>query len=281
MSNADFFAALENAGTVKDEEIDLSRCALALAAAGQEDLVLESRWHHLQKITQEVGERFGALIENGADDDAHTRLAALKHILADKYDYDGDREHYDNLQNANLAHVIDRRKGMPISLAILYLHAGRVQGWKLEALRFPAHVVCRIDHNGERVLFDPFSQCKILQASDLREYLKVLVGKNAELSASYYESATNRELLIRLQNNVKLRQIEAEEYEAATRTIETMRRIDPDEFRLLFDAGVLYARIGQPLAAIRALENYLDRITEPNDRREALYLLRTIRDGLN
>lgn len=283
IDNQEFIDALDNLRNQQDAEIDLVKPALALALAllTAPDIRLERYYYHCKKLCREVKERFDALIDEGAEDDATTRLAALKHILADKYEYRGDRDYYDNLQNANLAHVIDRRKGMPIALSILYIAAARAQGWHVEALNFPAHVVCRIEHKGERFLFDPFERCKILQAADLRIYLKTLINSQAELSAAYYEASTNREVLIRLQNNIKLRQIEAEDYAGAVHTVEAMRKIDPTEFRLLFDAGVLYARLDQPMVAMRCLENYIDQATEPKDRQEALHLLSQIRAMLN
>lgn len=272
---------LNDIGQIKDEKIDLGLSALALAGVAIPERSLERYWHHLVKMTQEVQTRHKELLENGGNDDAKTQLAALKHIIADKHGYDGDKEHYDNIQNANLVHVIDRRKGMPIALSILYLHIGKQQGWSIFALNFPAHVVCTIEKEGERLLFDPFNQCRLLNASDLREYLKTLIHSKAELSPQYYNRATSRDLLIRLQNNIKLRQIEAEDYEGAVQTVEMMRKIDPAEYRFLFDAGILYARIEKPLAAIRALEIYIDASTNQGEREEALAILSQIKMVLN
>jgi len=111
--------------------------------------------------------------------------------------------------------------------------------------------------------------------------LKTLVSPQAELIAEYYEVASKRELLTRLQNNIKLRQIEMEEYSEAVKTIETMRRIDPAEYRLLLDAGVLYARTNQALAAVDALERYIELTPSTSDRQEALMLLQQIRENLH
>ena len=94
------------------------------------------------------------------------------------------------------------------------------------------------------MILDPFQGCKILDAPDLRQILKNIAGPQAELSSSYYDVVSRRDILIRLQNNIKLRQIEAEDFDAALRTIAIMRVIKPDEYRLLLDEGVLRARIG-------------------------------------
>ncbi len=267
-------------GLLKDNQINLARAALLLAAADSPGISLERYENHIIKLCDEVTHRHALLIKEGAKNDAATQLAALKHVMIDTYDYRGDLENYEDLQNVNLIRVIDRRKGMPIAISLLYVHIGLSQGWQVEALNFPAHVVCRIEKDGQRILFDPFHGCKTLQAADLRQLLKTLVNTKAELSTSYYESSSRREILIRLQNNIKFRLIENEEYEAAVKTIERMRLIDPDEYRLLLDAGVLYARTNQAIAAISALEKYIDRAPLA-DRQEALFLLNQIRENLN
>lgn len=272
---------LGQVGQTKDKDINLAEAALALAALDSPGISVERYQHHIDTIVKEVSERHRALLAEGAEDNAQTQLAALKHIIADTYEYEGDSENYDDLQNVNLIRVIERRKGMPVALALLYVHAGQAQGWNVDVLNFPAHAVCRIEKDGERVLFDPFHRCGILQAADLRQLLKTLVSPEAELAAEYYEPSSKRDVLIRVQNNIKLRQIEGEDYLGAVKTVETMRRIDPEEYRLLLDAGVLYARTNQARAAMTSLEEYIDRAPVQADKQDALILLQQIKESLN
>lgn len=272
---------LQAIGTLPDDAIDLGRVALYLAALDQPGISLERYDIHLRKLADEVRERHQALLEAGATDSVETRLAALKHIIADKHDYDGDTEKYDDLQNASLIRVIDRRKGMPIALAILYIQTGRSLGWDVYGLNLPGHFVCRIDQDGQRVIFDPFNRCAMLQAHELRQLVKRSMGPHAELSADYYHPANNRTILMRLQNNIKLRRIEAEDYEGALETVEAMRAVDPGEYRLLLDAGVLYARTNRLQNAIVTLEAYIEKAPGDRDRQEAALLLDQLRDSLN
>lgn len=284
MSEKDFTALndiLDQAGQLKDENLNLANTALAMAAYDSPGIQIGRYQHHIQTMSDEVTLRHALLIEEGAEDDAATQLAALKHIISDAYGYEGDRKTYEDLQNVNLIRVIERRKGMPVSLALLYVHIGLAQGWEIAALNFPAHVVCRIEKNGQRILFDPFDRCNILQAADMRQMLKSLVSPDAELDTHFYEPSSKRDVLIRMQNNIKLRLIEGEDYVGAVKVIEMMRRLDPQEYRLLLDAGVLYARTNQALAAIESLEKYIDRTPNPEDQHDALILLRQIRENLN
>jgi regulator of sirC expression with transglutaminase-like and TPR domain len=271
---------LAKISTLKDDDIDLARTALALAAMSHLGLSLDRYENHLDKISTEVKARFEELTKAGAEDSAETKLAALKHIIADKHGYTGALEEDGNLQNSSIIRTIDRGKGLPITLSILYIHAGRAMGWDAGGIHMPGYFLCRLQAGSSRLIFDPAQNCKIMQASDLRAVLKQNAGPKAELLASYFEPLSNREILIRLQNTVKSRQIEMEDYEGALRTVELMRGIDPGEYRLLLDAGVLYARTERLEAAIDALEEYISKAPNDRDRHDAAMFLQQIRDKL-
>lgn len=269
---------LAEAGRMDDDAVDLADAALVLAALSHPGISLDRYRQYLIKTGESVCARYQELLAAGADDNAETRLAALKHILADEQGFTGaEIENYDDLQNADLIRVIDRRKGMPIALAILYIDAARHAGFDVAGLNLPGHFILRLDYGGTRLMFDPFENCRILQAADLRKIIKQHLGPDAELSADYYNRCANRTILLRLQNNIKLRQIEAEDYEDALSTVEAMQLLDPGEFRLLLDAGVLLARTGRHAEAVQALETYIDRAPENSDRHDAALLLQHIR----
>jgi regulator of sirC expression with transglutaminase-like and TPR domain len=272
---------LTESGGKEDAEINLFTLALAFAASSHEGISVDKYFSHAAKIAKDVGTRHKALLDAGADDDVAARLAALKHILHDREGYVGDSETYDDLQNADLMRVIDRRKGLPISLCILYINAGRMNGWQIDGLNFPGHFLARIEYKGTRLIFDPFTGCEVMEAPELRQLLKKVRGANAELSADYYKPCSNRDTLIRLENNVKLRLIDAEDYEGALEVIDMMRLFDPNEYRLLLDAGVLYAKTGQRKAASDVLEKYIVITPNPQDKRDAEAILRQIKDTVH
>ena len=72
------------------------------------------------------------------------RITALSETLYKQHRFQGDVETYDDPQNANLMRVIDRRKGLPVALGILAIHAGRNQGWEIAGLNFPGHFLLRL-----------------------------------------------------------------------------------------------------------------------------------------
>ena len=269
---------LREAGVKPDSDINPFTIAIALAAPAHEGISIDRYFSHAAKIARDCGERYISLLNAGAKDDAGVRLAALKHILCDREGYEGDATTYDDLQNADLMRVIDRRRGLPIALAILYIHAGRENGWDIEGLNFPGHFLCRISHGGERIIFDPFAACAVMEAADLRALLKKIHGKKAELSADYYRPSSNRDILLRLQNNIKSRLIAGEDYEAALAQVERMRLFAPNDHRLLFDAGVLYAKNGLKESAVSVLEKYIAAVPNARDRHDAELFLRSIMD---
>ena len=274
-------AILNEVGGLQDQEIDLALTALAVATLSHEGISTDRYIHHLNTLVEDVGAHYQVLLKSGDDEAADTQLEALKQVLAERYEYRGDRESYDDLQNASLIRVIDRAKGLPVALSILYIHAARGQGWDVAGLDIPGHFVCRISKDGRQVIFDPFEGCAVLEAHDLRAIVKKAMGEHAELSAEFYEPATNRDILLRLQNNIKYRKIDVEDYQGALEAVLAMRQIDPDEYRLLLDEGVLYARTDQPRAAIDSLVKYIEKAPGSRDRMEAELLLQQLNDQLN
>lgn len=272
---------LEKIGRVFDADIPLAETALQFSLSARPGLDIGRYRHHLEELTIETAARFKALIEAGAQDDAGTRMAALKHVISDKYKYEGDHENFHDLQNADLSHVIDRRKGLPITLSILALHIAAAQNWQLEGLNFPGHFLLRLTHGAERLIADPFENFTLMDAPDLRNLIKKIAGPEAELSASYYEPATNRDILIRLQNNIKFRLIADEDYEAALLVARQMMLIAPDDYRVMFDTAVLEARNGGIPRAIELLERYLDVAPASVDLYDAQLFLSSLKTGLH
>lgn len=273
-----YFKALSD---MPEAEIDPVRGALSLSAEDHPGLSWGRYLFHIDQMARDVAARFEDAVAHGRPDSASTRLEALRAIIADREDYAGDTATYDHLDNADLVRVIDRRRGLPVAVALIYLSVARALGWDAAGLAFPAHVLCRVQHGGERLIFDPFDRGRELQAPELRSLAKKLMGGGVELSAAWFEPSGTRDLLIRLLNNIKLRQVKAEDYAAALRTVEKMRTIAPGEYRVLFDAGVLYARIGQKTAAIAALEEYMARCPRAADKADAARLIREIKQTLS
>ena len=267
-------------GRLPDVEIDLAFAALDFSALVHPGLILDRYKIHLEKLVKDVGVRHAELIALGACDCLDSRTAALRDVLSVACGYAGDaQEGRDEIQSADIVSVIDNRMGAPVALAILYLHAARGQGWEAYGLDIPGSFAVRMDLNGERVICDPAADFRVMQAPDLRRMVKRALGPKAELSVSYYEPVSNRSVLVRLQNIIKTRQIEAEDYEGALQSVMAMRAVDPEEYRLLLDQGILCARLNATKEAVVALEQYIERApaSRNQDRHEAAMLLQQLK----
>ena len=114
------------------------------------------------------------------------------------------------------------RVGLPVSLGILYIHAARAQGWAVDGLAFPGHFLVRMDEGDRRVIVDPFHQGQALEAGHLRGLLKQFQGADVELAPAHYAPVGNRAILLRLQNNIKSRALQAGDGARAAAILERM-----------------------------------------------------------
>jgi regulator of sirC expression with transglutaminase-like and TPR domain len=258
-----------------DSPFDLAEAALALASLERPGVDLARYRHHLDLLAQDTGEA-----ARGASDAAE-RAAAIAEAMFVRAGYSGDALTYDDLQNANLIRVIDRRKGLPVALGILVIHAGRAQGWSLAGLAFPGHFLVRLEGEGERAIIDPFHGGRICRAAELRKLLKATGGGNAELSAEYYATVSDREILVRLQNNSKLRLMKAQRAREALDTIERMLLFAPEQAALWHEKGLLDRHLGNMKAAIAAFETCLVRSDDVALRHRTAALLQQLRSTLN
>ena len=266
---------LRRVGAGPDDGIDVAEAALALAALDLPQAPLDDYRRHLDGLAREVAEA------GGEDTGLEERCAALNRTIHARYGYEGDSATYDDLQNANLIRVIDRRKGLPIALGILYIHAARRSGWEIVGLSFPGHFLLRLDCTGERAILDPFHRGKIRDAGEMRALLKAMQGAEAELAAEHYRPVSDRDVLLRLQNNVKLRLIQMEQPAKAAAAVEAMLLFAPEQHTLWREAGLMHAHAGSLGHAIAAFEAFIEREADPEMRRRAFADLQRLRRQLN
>ena len=242
-------ALLRRCGRADDADIDVADAALALAALGRPDAALAPYRAHLRTLAADVT---AAAAREGPD--LAARIHALNTVLLEDYGYAGDSATYNDLRNADLMSVIERRRRLPIALGILYVHAARAQGWAIEGVNFPGHFLLRLRAGGTAAIVDPFNGGCIRGAADLAKLIKTMAGDDAELRPEHCEPAGNRQMLLRLQNNIKLRLLRDDKLAEAAAVVDRMLLVAPDEAGLWHEAGVLQGKIGNLLASVAALE---------------------------
>ena len=262
-------------GERPDAAIDLGEAALALASLDRPRVPLDRYRAHLDEIAALV------IARSGADADSDTAVDALNAIIPGELGYSGDRDTYDDLQNANLIRVIDRRKGLPVALGILYLRTAQVLGWEASGLAFPGHFVIAIAHRQGRVVIDPFNQGRRCAAPELRRLLKSTAGDAEELAPHHYAAVGNRAVLLRLQNNIKLRRLQQQDADGALRALQGMLLFAPGEIALWHEAGLLQVHLGQVGAAIDSFDRALALTEDPALRHRLAVMIQEARRRLN
>jgi regulator of sirC expression with transglutaminase-like and TPR domain len=278
---------LSKVGAAEDAEIRIAEAGLALAALDRPSGdrpkgALDSYHEHLAAIGAEMQD-LAAKANCNAEGDAglYARATTLSKVLAGSFGYQGDRVTYDDLQNANLIRVIDRRKGLPVALAILYMHAARSQGWPIEGVNFPGHFVVRLHNAGRAVILDPFAGGEPCTTADLRRKLKAAAGEKAELQPEHYAPVGNRDILLRLENNLKIRLIQEGDLEKAAAVLERMLLIAPKHAPLYREAGLIQARLGNLSAAKGALERFLEISDNDGQRHHVARLIQDLGQQIN
>ena len=224
---------LKTVGITPEQDIDVSQTALVLASLDRPGVSLQKYQHHLEILRLDI--------ENEAHKakTAKERATALINILWGRHEYRGDDQFYDDLQNANLMSVIDRRKGLPISLGILYLHGAHSQGWNAEGVNFPAHFLVRIFGENDQVILDPFHKGRILTAHDLRDLVSTISGGTNKLEQWHHSPLGKRAILVRLLNNIKIRCLNLNDFDLAMNALKRTIYIDPDKIIHKYELGML------------------------------------------
>ena len=262
-------ARLTALADVDDDDIEIGQAALWLAALDRPAVALDRYAAHLDDLGSALP-READLAEKGR---------ALCENLLRGNGYCGDGQTYDDAQNANLIRVIDRRKGLPVSLGILLIHAGTAAGWTVHGLSFPFHFLVRVDHGNERAVIDPFHG-DVITTADMRTLLRGF-DADAELRPDLYQPVSRRDVLLRLQNNLKSRAVQQRQFDRAAEVIERMLWFAPDQAALWRELGVVKVACGRVNEAIDAAERYQDVASTESQRHDAAALVQKIRARLN
>ena len=270
-------AYLRKLGDDAAQNVDLARAALHLAALTRSQPDLRDAETHLAALEATLKDLVLDNPPDNADDAAH----ALADVLARQSGYRGDDQTYDDLQNADLLCVIERRKGLPVALGILYMHLARSQDWTAYGLNFPGHFLVALEFHGDRTIVDPFHEGVVRTPPELRELLKMVAGQDAELNQEMFLAVPDKGVLLRLQSNIRLRQMQMGRLTEAAHTIESMLLIAPEHAELWHEFGALQTKLGNLGAAVSAFETAVGRETRPSRRREFAAILQQLRRRLN
>ncbi len=251
-----------------DADIDLARACLQIAEDAYPGLDVDGYVGEIERFAR----RLHARIPAGAG--AEDRVIALNEFLFADLGFRGNADDYYDPRNSYLNEVIDRRRGIPITLSVLYMEIGRRIELPLRGVSFPGHFLVRLPMRGGTLVLDPFSGGAPQSASELRERLRRVipsglgVGEPGGVPVSdlpldqFLEPATNRQILARLLRNLKGVYRERDKPERLLDVLNRMIIVAPEAAGERRDRGYLYHRLECWRPALQDLSDYLER--EPN-----------------
>jgi regulator of sirC expression with transglutaminase-like and TPR domain len=186
----------------------------------------------------------------------------LSGLLLVDFGYHGDSDTYDDLANANLIQVIKRRRGLPVALGILWIHAALAAGVPAGGVNFPGHFLVRLGEADSKLLIDVFGGGHVLDAAGLESLLHGVYGRHVRLEPSMLAEMSPREVLLRLQGNIVSRLERGGQRGKALSTLGDMQRIAPRAAHLWLDEARLRQESEDPAGMYAALGHFLS--LEPN-----------------
>jgi len=221
----------------------------ALACAVHEDPSRDPA--PVRSFAAEAVERLSARLERESPEEALAETMAGDMRLA------GDLITYDSWENTDVICVAERRKGLPVTLGIFYLDAARRAGLDVKGVDFPGHFLLRIETVEGPLALDPFSEGRVVLPSELtRRALHAGLTPNvAEKLEALMTPASDRAVLIRLQNNVFARAVAARDFARAERSALRRALIDPKDHRPWIDVAAAREGQGALAGALEALAN--------------------------
>lgn len=238
-----YLALFAHVAARPEAELDLGQAALLIAEPEYPGLDVAYYVGVLDKIGDEARRRVA-----GSEQSPARRLGRL---LYDEVGFEGNERDYYDPRNSFLNQVIERRKGIPVTLAVVYMEIARRAGIEARGIGFPGHFLVQIPdgQKGEdKAVVDPFTG-KVLEHGDLRSLLQRATGEQKEPTASLLEPIAKRQILIRMLNNLRAIYTQRKDGERLRRTVEQLAVLAPDDDGLRRDLAALGGRL--PVSASR------------------------------
>ena len=251
-------------------DADIAMPALLIARIEYPTLDVRPYLNQLDALGREAGLRLGAAtVSLGGHMPARVapahfaRVQALNHYLFDELQFTGNTANYRDPRNSFLNEVLERRTGIPISLAVVYIEVARRAGLEVEGLNFPGHFLVRCPARGEYgdsedLIIDAFHGGAILSEDACRVLLRRHEGDDATLEPHLAGHATKRQILARMLVNLKRLYVQMNSFPQARDITELLLAIDPTATHELRDRGLLAYHLNDFPSALRDLQAYLD-----------------------
>jgi len=246
---------------------DLAVAALMIARVEYPKLDATLYLDQLDGIGREAALRIAAVnrsqdVPPHVDPDRYECLMALNEYLFGELRFVGNEVHYEDPRNSFLNEVMDRRTGIPITLALLYMEVARRAGVHVEGINFPGHFLLRCPARRglqytQDLIIDAFHGGALLSEEACRELLRRHVGEEATLESRFLVHATKPQILARMLLNLKRLYVRMLSFPQARDVTELLLAVDPTATNELRDRGLLAFHLKDFSGALRDLQAYL------------------------
>jgi len=220
-----------------EETIDLGRAALTIALAEYPDLDIADYLRRIDELAIEARQRCGA------DGDVFRALAALNYVLFREHGFRGNRDDYYDPKNSFLNDVIDRKRGLPIALSILYMEVGQRVGLAIEGVGFPGHFLVKTKAAGDEIVIDPFNAGDVKSLEELQAMLDQIYGGKVRLDRDLIAALPKKQILKRMLGNLKAVYGRRDELVKMLAVLDRLIILDPAAVEELRDRGAVYLRL--------------------------------------
>ena len=232
-----------------DARIDLAEGALWIAAEEYPDLDVPAYLARLAELASLAETR---VTRSGS---ARERIERLNDFLYRECGFSGNREDYYDARNSFLNDVLERRTGIPITLAIVYVSVAGKLGLAARGIGFPGHFLVRAG-GADEILVDPFAGSLVTRA-ECEARLRAAAGAEVPLDPSLHEPTPARQILARVLRNLKQIWLAREDWARALACTERILLLAPDAPLELRDRGLIFARLECFAAAEADLRKFL------------------------
>lgn len=235
-----------------DGDINLAAAALAIAAPEYPGLDRDACLQQLDDMATVCRARLGA------DAGTARTLAVLGEYLFQELGFHGDLRTFTDPRNSYLNEVLQRHRGIPITLSLVYMEVGRRLGVPVQGVSFPGHFLVRVDVDGMRRVIDPFSGGIILEDAELQRRLEQATAQGARRSlGGALAPANHRDIIVRMLRNLKNIYVNGEDTGRALRIMDFILTVYPEFPQELRDRAYLYDRLDHLRAALADYQKYL------------------------
>jgi regulator of sirC expression with transglutaminase-like and TPR domain len=195
------------------------------------------------------------------------QAAELAHYLYEGCGFRGNEADYYDPRNSLLPDVLERKLGIPITLAIVYSEVARRVGVPAHGVAFPGHFLVRIERAGmgtasdpmaQALIVDPFFGGRVLEEEAIVRLLRRALGPKESLRPEHLAAAPARAILVRVLTNLKAIHLTRGDHARAHLALDRILSLTPNATGALRERGLLAARLG----AVEAARADLSRVLE-------------------